>query len=98
MGASPPNYLRKGRGHSGVQTSFFEPEIANHFPTMRLTWDPARLPLSAKQVEATLRNGKPSISVGSSEGAIEITSFLLQPGEEKIVAEQLAAVLKQHPV
>ncbi|HEX4164454.1 MAG TPA: aminotransferase class V-fold PLP-dependent enzyme [Bryobacteraceae bacterium] len=84
-------------GIPGIQTSFFEPEIANHFPTMRVTWDQAKIPMSPKQVGQALRDGKPSISVGMGEDGIEITTFLLKPGEEKIVGEQLAAVLKQRP-
>ena len=89
----------KVAGIPGVQTSFFEPEIANHFPTMRLSWNPAEIPMTAKQVGMALRNGKPSIAVGFGEQgedhAIQVTSFLLKPGEEKIVGEQIAAVLKQ---
>ena len=82
-------------GIPGIQTSFYEPEIANHFPTMRVTWDQAKIPMTPKQVGTALRNGKPSISVGMGDSGIEITTFLLKPGEEKIVAEQLAATLKQ---
>ncbi len=84
-------------GIPGIQTSFFKPEIANHFPTMRVTWDREKIPMSAKDVGTALRNGTPSISVGMGEEGLQVTSFLLKPGEEKVVGEQLAALLKQHP-
>jgi hypothetical protein len=45
-----------------------------------------------------LRNSKPSIVIGSGEGRPGLTmcSFMLQPGEDKIVAEQLSLVLREH--
>jgi uncharacterized pyridoxal phosphate-dependent enzyme len=78
----------------GVQTSFFEPEIANHFPTMRVTWDPKHINASSEAVALKLKTGKPSIVIASEHGELQVTSFLLKPGEEKIVAAQLAAALK----
>ena len=80
----------------GVQTSVYEPPIANHFPTLRVTWDKQRIAISPADLGKMLMNGKPSIAVGSHRDGIEVTSFLLKPGEEKIVADQLVAVLKQH--
>ncbi len=65
---------------------------------MRVTWDRSKIAMSAKQIGNALRSGRPSVSVGVGEGnqdSIEVTSFLLKPGEDKIVAEQLATVLKQ---
>jgi uncharacterized pyridoxal phosphate-dependent enzyme len=82
---------------TGVTTSFFTPDIANHVPHMRITWD-ARISLTPQQVSTQLRAGKPSIVLGSGEGGapgLEMNSFMLQPGEDKIVAEQLACVLRE---
>jgi uncharacterized pyridoxal phosphate-dependent enzyme len=83
----------------GVKTSFFTPEIANHVPHMQITWDPG-IPLSAEQVSKALRNSKPSIVIGGGEGkpGLSMNSFMLQQGEEKIVAEQLVRVLRQKSV
>src|SRR5579864_81293 len=81
----------------GVSTSFFTPDIANHVPHMQISWD-SRVPLESKQVSQTLRNSKPSIVIGGGEGRPGLTmcSFMLQPGEDKIVAEQLSRVLREH--
>lgn len=81
----------------GVSTSFFTPDIANHVPHMQISWD-SRVPLEPKQVSQMLRNSKPSIVIGGGEGRPGLTmcSFMLQPGEDKIVAEQLARVLREH--
>jgi uncharacterized pyridoxal phosphate-dependent enzyme len=83
----------------GVKTSFFTPEIANHVPHMQITWDPS-IPLTAEQVSKALRNSKPSIVIGGGEGkpGLSMNSFMLQQGEEKIVAEQLVRVLRQKSV
>ena len=81
----------------GVSTSFFVPDIANHVPHMNITWD-SRVPMEPKQVSKLLRNSKPSIVIGGGEGRPGLTmcSFMLQPGEDKIVAEQLSGILRGH--
>jgi seryl-tRNA(Sec) selenium transferase len=81
----------------GVSTSYFTPDIANHVPHMQITWD-SRVSVTPQQVSKTLRSSKPAIVIGGGEGRPGLTmcSFMLQAGEEKIVAEQLANVLRQH--
>ncbi|HYK48364.1 MAG TPA: aminotransferase class V-fold PLP-dependent enzyme [Terriglobales bacterium] len=81
----------------GVSTSFFTPDIANHVPHMQISWD-AKISLTPQQVSKSLRSGKPSIVIGGGEGRPGLTmcSFMLQPGEDKIVAEQLSRVLREH--
>jgi L-seryl-tRNA(Ser) seleniumtransferase len=81
----------------GVQTSFFTPEIANHVPHMQITWD-SRISATPKEISKALRESKPSIVIGGGEGreGLAMCSFMLQPGEDKIVAEQLSRVLREH--
>ncbi len=81
----------------GVSTSYFTPDIANHVPHMQITWD-SKISATPQQVSKILRSSKPSIVIGGGEGRPGLTmcSFMLQPGEEKIVAEQLSSVLRQH--
>jgi len=81
----------------GVSTSYFMPDIVNHVPHMQITWD-SKISATPQQVSKTLRSAKPSIVIGGGEGRPGLTmcSFMLQPGEEKIVAEQLSSVLRQH--
>jgi L-seryl-tRNA(Ser) seleniumtransferase len=82
----------------GVSTSFFVPDIANHVPHMSITWDAARISLTPAQASKLLRSSKPSIVIGGGEGrpGLAMNSFMLQPGEDKIVAEQLSRVLREH--
>jgi len=81
----------------GVSTSFFMPDIANHVPHMNISWD-SRISAQPQQVSQLLRNSKQAIVIGGGEGRPGLTmcSFMLQPGEDKIVAEQLSRVLREH--
>jgi len=82
----------------GVTTSFFVPDIANHVPHMSIMWDAARFSLTPQQASKLLRNSKPSIVIGGGEEkpGLVMCAFMLQPGEDKIVAEQLSRVLREH--
>src|ERR1700704_1332300 len=82
----------------GVTTSFPAPEIANHVPHMRIILDPAKISLTPKEVSQRLKDSKPSIvmSVGEDGEALSMNSFMLQPGEEKIIAENLVILFKSH--
>ncbi|HEY7097782.1 MAG TPA: aminotransferase class V-fold PLP-dependent enzyme [Terriglobales bacterium] len=85
-------------GVPGVKTTFHVPDIANHVPHMQITWDPARIPLTPQEVSKRLRDSKPSIvmGVGEEHPVLGMNSFMLQDGEEKIVADQLVRILRDH--
>src|SRR5438552_5269843 len=82
----------------GVTTSFPAPEIANHVPHMHIKWDSARIALTPREATAALRSAKPSVVLSSGEHGevLSMNSFMLQPGEEKIIAQELGKVLKSH--
>jgi uncharacterized pyridoxal phosphate-dependent enzyme len=82
----------------GVSTSFFTPDIANHVPHMRITWDTSRISLAPDQVAKLMRASKPAIVISSGEGqpGLSMNSFMLQPGEDKIVADTLSRILREH--
>ena len=84
----------------GVSTSFFTPDIANHVPHMQITWDVARISLTPKEASKLLRSSKPSIAMGGGEQrpGLEMNSFMLQPGDDKIVAERLSRILRERAV
>jgi L-seryl-tRNA(Ser) seleniumtransferase len=82
----------------GVSTSYFVPEIANHVPHMQISWDEAKISLTPKQVSQLLKESKPSIimAAGEEKPGLSMNSFMLQAGEDKVVAEQLARILREH--
>jgi len=69
-------------------------------PHMSITWHAARISLTPQQASKLLRSSKPSIVIGSGEGhpGLAMNSFMLQPGEDKIVAEQLSRLMREHAV
>lgn len=81
----------------GVTTEFFTPDIANHVPHMGIQWD-ARIKITPAEVSHALRSGSPSIAIGHGDErpGLHMNSFQLQPGEDKIVAEQLSRILREH--
>jgi len=81
-----------------VTTSFPTPGIANHVPHLDIKWDEKRIPMTPREVGKALRDGKPSIvlSTGEHGEALSMNSFMLQPGEEKIIAAELVKLLKAH--
>jgi len=81
---------------AGVTTAFSMPDIANHVPHMEITWDPRRISLTPQEASKQLRSGKPSIVLGRNENALSMNSFMLQPGEEKIIAEHLVRLFRAH--
>jgi uncharacterized pyridoxal phosphate-dependent enzyme len=80
----------------GVSTAYYVPDIANHVPTMQINWDPRRISLTPREVSESLRKGKPAIVLGRTEIGLEMNSFMLQPGEDQIIAERLVQVFRGH--
>jgi len=82
----------------GVTTTYSVPDVANHVPHMEIHWDKNRIPLMPREVAAALRKGTLSIVLSSGEKgeALSMNSFMLQPGEDKIIADKLSAYLKAH--
>jgi L-seryl-tRNA(Ser) seleniumtransferase len=82
-----------------VKAEIHVPPIANHVPTVRLSWEKAALPLTADDARKQLREGKPSIEIapGSSPSKAEkqeigIGVWQMQPGEAETVARRLREV------
>ena len=82
----------------GVSTAFFVPDIANHVPHMQITWNAAAIALTPKQASQLLRESKPAILMGAGEDrpGLAMNSFMLQPGEDRIVADHLARIFREH--
>ena len=80
----------------GVTTSYHVPDVANHVPHMNIFWDPRKISLSPREASKAMREGKPSVVIGASESGLGMSSFMLKPGEEKIIAARLVELLKSH--
>ena len=84
---------------NGVTTSVFVPPVANRTPTLVISWDINKVKVSKEEFQERLRKGEPSIEVmGGKDNSITITSWNLQPGQEKIVAKRLKEELTKATV
>jgi uncharacterized pyridoxal phosphate-dependent enzyme len=80
----------------GVNTEFPAPGIANHVPHLQINWDAQRIKITPMEAAAQLRKSDPSIVLSASEKNLSMNSFMLQPGEERIIADHLVQLFKAH--
>jgi L-seryl-tRNA(Ser) seleniumtransferase len=84
------------------------PEVANHVPHLFLTYDQYQVRISPLQVADELRKGAPAIELNpstgrregskgihSDENTIVVGVWMLQPGEDQVVAGRLKEVLSR---
>jgi L-seryl-tRNA(Ser) seleniumtransferase len=76
----------------GVKADVFVPEVANHVPHVRISWNGGETSLAPSAVVAALRDGEPSIAMRSEGPTLVIGVWMMRPGEEKVVARRLRAV------
>ena len=90
-----------------VQTRIFIPEVANHVPHLLITYDQNRIKITGREVKEKMREGKPRIELNPSTGGapgsaglpggpntVVVGVWMLQPGEEVVVAKRLREVLQ----
>lgn len=90
----------------GIEASVREPVgLSNHSPTLVVSWDPAKLYITGEEIAEELARTKPRIALGGGEGgrnrrepdngktSISITAWMMQPGDDRIVAERIHEVL-----
>jgi uncharacterized pyridoxal phosphate-dependent enzyme len=76
---------------SGVTTEIIIPPVANHTPSLEISWDNSKIKITRDAFAEKLRKGWPSIEVVSweKENSIRLTVFMLKPRQEKIVASRI---------
>ncbi len=83
---------------NGVNAVVSVPEIANHTPKISVSWDQSKVKATPRQIMKNLQDGSPSIETMGGRDTIDITVFMLKPGEEKIVAKRLQEELSRAAV
>jgi len=94
-----------------LESRIVVPPVANQVPHLLLRYDQQRVKISPREVKEQLRSGTPSIELnpatGSTHGSaglptdgntIVVGVWMLEPGEDKIVAERLREVLSKAAV
>ncbi len=75
---------------AGVTTNVFVPPIANHTPTLQISWDTKKVKISGTELLAALSKGNPSIEAyGGGKNSIMVSPWMMKAGQEKIVAARI---------
>jgi L-seryl-tRNA(Ser) seleniumtransferase len=78
----------------GVKAEVFVPEIANHVPHVRISWDSADEAAAMAAVK-DMRDGEPSIGIRAEGKDLVVGVWMMRAGEEKVVARRLRQVLEK---
>jgi uncharacterized pyridoxal phosphate-dependent enzyme len=84
--------LKSLTGITGVTASLTVPEVANHVPHVKVVLDTAVTGITGQEISKQLRDGTPSIGVRPGDELL-VGVWMMQPGEETIVARRLKEVL-----
>ncbi|MHB1796346.1 MAG: selenocysteine synthase, partial [Acidobacteriaceae bacterium] len=82
----------------------YVPEVANHVPTLLLRYDQQKVKIAPLEVAEMCRHGSPSIELHPATGSPEpglpsdantivVGVWMLQPGQDLIVAKRLKQIL-----
>ncbi len=75
---------------NGVTTESYVPPIADHTPTLNITWDTNKVKFSGDDLLTKLRNGNPSIEAyGGGKNSITVSPWMMRPEQVKIVAARI---------
>ena len=90
-----------------LTTQIFVPAVANRVPHLLITYDPSRIRITGAQVIEKMRQGNPRIELNPGTGGapasaglpggpntIIVGVWMMQPGEDMIVARRLREVLQ----
>ena len=77
----------------GVETEIHVPPHANHVPSLRITWDENVVTITKDEMRKRLREGHPSIETVGGKEEVGITTWMMEPGQERTVAQRVKEVL-----
>ena len=78
----------------GVKPERHVPKVANHVPSLRLSWDQDKIKMTPNELRQKLRDGHPSIETVGGKENVGITTWMMDPGQERIVASRIREILK----
>jgi hypothetical protein len=78
----------------GVESGYVPKEVTNHVPRLYVKWDEKKFNFSREDCFKALQEGEPSIVALRTPLGVTIVTWMMAPGEEKIVARRLKEVLE----
>jgi seryl-tRNA(Sec) selenium transferase len=93
----------------GITVAVREPKgLSNKSPSLAISWDPGKLHVTGEEIAEEVARTKPRIALGAggmrrgpaapentAMTSIDITAWMMQPGDDKVVAERLFEVLSR---
>ena len=80
-------------GVAGLSCETHVPEIANHVPHVVVRWNEGDLGVTSEDAVARLLEGDPPVAVSrTGEGQLRISTWMLRPGQDAVVAERVGAL------
>jgi hypothetical protein len=94
---------------NGVTTALREPTaLSNRSPSLSISWDPEKLHITGEELAEVVARTKPRIALGAGGGgrgnaapasssttSIDITAWMMRPGDDRTVADRLHELLSQ---
>ncbi|MDA0608303.1 MAG: aminotransferase class V-fold PLP-dependent enzyme [Bacteroidetes bacterium] len=81
---------------NGVETEVHVPPHANHVPSLRISWNEKKVKISPPDFRKELMEGHPSIQTVGGSDSVGITTWMMQPGQERIVAKRVKEILTKY--
>lgn len=78
----------------GVEAETYIPEIANQVPTLRIRWNQSNIKITPDEVRNKLLLGHPSIQAHGDKESVVVSTWMMEPGQERVVAHRMKAVLE----
>ena len=77
----------------GVKSEIYVPKYANHVPSLRIKWNQKLVKITTNEMRKQLREGHPSIQTVGNDSILGITTWMMVPGQERIVAKRIKEIL-----
>ena len=77
----------------GVETEIHVPPHANHVPSLKIRWDEKIVKITKADMRKQLVDGHPSIETVGNKDEVGITTWMMDPGQERIVAHRVREIL-----
>jgi seryl-tRNA(Sec) selenium transferase len=85
--------------------------LSNRSPSLSISWDPAKLNVTGEEIAEEVARTKPRIALGAGGGfrgprgasaepasnrtSIDVTAWMMRPGDDRVVADRLFALLSR---
>ena len=78
-----------------IRTTIRKPDRSNVAPVLHIDWDTSEIDIEPDEVVTELSDGEPRIEIGGGGGGgLSIMPYMMEPGEDALVAARLREILE----